>query len=70
MSHKSLREFNLESITLEHNNCTYDGEFYKRISGTDMGTTFAATNKTLGMGYFKIFMIFMKLNGEVVRADS
>ena len=46
----------LESITiiLENNNCTFNNEFYRQISGTAMGTTFAPTYATLTMGYFEV----------------
>ena len=46
----------LESIKiiLENNNCTFNDEFYRQISGTAMGTIFSITYATLTMGYFEI----------------
>ena len=48
--------FVLESIKiiLENNNCTFNDEFYRQISGAAMGTIFAPTYATLTMGYFEI----------------
>ena len=48
--------FVLESIKiiLENNNCTFNDEFYRQISGTAMGTIFAPTYATLTMGYFEV----------------
>ena len=56
---KSLRfskGFVLESIKiiLENDNCTFNDEFYRQISGTAMGTIFAPTHATLTMGYFEV----------------
>ena len=50
-----LKGFVLESIKiiLENNNCTFNDEFYRHISGTAMGTIFAPTYATLTMGYFE-----------------
>ena len=47
--------FVLESIKiiLENNNCTFNNEFYRQISGTAMGTIFTPTYATLTMGYFE-----------------
>ena len=49
------KEFILEStkFIFENNNCTFDDEFYKQISGTAMGTIFAPTYATLTMGFFE-----------------
>ena len=46
--------FALEStkIILENNNCTFNDEFYRQISGTALGIIFAPTYTTLTMGYF------------------
>ena len=48
--------FVLEStkIILESNNCTFNDEFYRQISGTAMGTIFDPTYTTLTMGYFEV----------------
>ena len=48
--------FVLESIKiiLEINNCTFNHEFYRQISGTTMGTIFAPTYATLTMGNFEV----------------
>ena len=50
------KRFILESIKiiLENNNCTFNDEFYRQISGTAMGTIFAPTYATLTMGYFEV----------------
>ena len=47
--------FVLESIKiiLENNNCFFNDEFYRQISGTAMGTIFAPTYATLTMEYFE-----------------
>ena len=49
--------FVLESIKiiLEINNCIFNDEFYRQISGTAMGTIFAPTYATLTMGYFEFY---------------
>ena len=51
-----IRDFVLESIKiiLENNNCTFNDEFYRQISGTAMGTIFAPTYTTLTMAYFEV----------------
>ena len=41
-------------IILENNNCTFNDEFYRRISGTAAGTIFAPTYATLTMGSFEV----------------
>ena len=41
-------------IILENNNCTFNDGFYRQISGTTMGTTFAPTYATLTMEYFEV----------------
>ena len=48
--------FVLESIKiiLENNNCAFNDEFYRQITGTAMGTIFAPTYATLTMGYFEV----------------
>ena len=48
--------FVLESIKMiiENNNCTSNNEFYRKISGTAMGTIFAPRYATLTMGYFEV----------------
>ena len=51
-----LKGFVLEGIKiiLENDNCTFNDEFYRQISGTGMGTIFPPTYATLTMGYFKV----------------
>ena len=46
----------MESIKaiLENNNCSFNDEFYRQISGTAMGTIFATTYATLTMGYSEV----------------
>ena len=41
-------------IILENNNCTFNNEFYRQISGTAAGTIFAPTYETLTMGSFEV----------------
>ena len=50
------KAFVLESIKiiLENNNCAFNDEFYRQISGTAMGTIFAPTYATLTMRYFEV----------------
>ena len=40
-------------IILQNNNCTFNDEFHRQISGKAMGTIFAPTYATL-MGYFEV----------------
>ena len=58
-----LNGFVLESIKiiLENNNCTFNDEFYRQISGTAMGTIFAPTYATLTMGYFEVHFYICEL---------
>ena len=39
---------------LENNNCAFNDEFYRQISGTAMGTIFAPTYATLTMRHFEV----------------
>ena len=50
------KQFILDSIKviLENNNCTFNDEFYRQISGTAMGTIFAPTYATLTMGFLEL----------------
>ena len=50
------KRFVLESIQIifENNNCTINDEFYRKISGTVMGSIFASTYAILTMGYFEV----------------
>ena len=41
-------------IILETNNCTFNDEFYRQISGAAMGTIFAPTYATLTMECFEV----------------
>ena len=56
MTFEISKRFVLESIKiiLENNNCTFNDEFYRQISGTAMGTMFATTYATLTMGYSEV----------------
>ena len=56
MTFEISKRFVLESIKiiLENNNCRFNDEFYRQISGTAMGTMFATTYATLTMGYSEV----------------
>ena len=41
-------------MILENNNCNFNDEFYRQISGTAMGINFSLTYATLTMGYFEV----------------
>ena len=49
------KEFVLESIKMIlENNCVFNDEFYRQISGTTMGTIFVPAYATLTMRYFEV----------------
>ena len=60
------KEFILESIKfiLENNTFHFDGEFYKQIKGTAMGTKMAPAYSILVMGYFEEILC-QKVNDEM-----
>ena len=40
-------------LTLDNNICYFDGEYYRQISGTAMGTKVAPSYATLSLGYIE-----------------
>ena len=60
-----LKGFVLESMKIisENNNCVFNDEFHRQISGTAIGTIFSPTYATLTTRYFEVhFYKFCKLN--------
>ena len=57
------KAFVLESIKiiLENKNCSFKDEFYRKISGAAMGTTFAPTYATLIMEHFEFHFYICEL---------
>lgn len=59
-------DFILDSIQfiLENNTFHFDGDFYKQIKGTAMGTKMAPTYSILAMGYFEE-ILYQKVEKEL-----